>query len=357
MKSLMEQAHEILSSEPKAEIQHSGSGEGFASSYNLKISSVKKEMNIGPTTAADDDEVVESIVSLLQEHFNRIQESKASVQDELVEICAKRRKEIEEIGQRINSELEGPFTQEDARIQDVVKAVKERIGSKDPEEVKTLTRKARLTLLKNQRYTLEDADLYEDCGLRVIKEAALKSIAFEERKPRRLIPSFTEKGELSLSFAFFDEDEVEILKEVDSPFEVEVEVWEKGHEEDTSRTLTKEHTLGSDEPIYFRSTFTASTAYCLKMRIVHQEMNTQWSDEVEFTTPEFKECCVWKECPENVYRYRKYSVDEENHRIATKIGGDYVWCTIIGSTAPPPNKVTSWNIKVLKSKIMDIVFS
>ena len=29
MKSLMEQAHEILSSEPKAEIQHSGSREGL----------------------------------------------------------------------------------------------------------------------------------------------------------------------------------------------------------------------------------------------------------------------------------------------------------------------------------------
>ena len=98
MNSLMEQAHEVLSSEPKAEIQHSGSGMGFASSRKLVITSIKKEMNLGPSTAADDDEVVESIVSLLQEHFNRIQESKASVQDELVEICAERRKEIEGIG-------------------------------------------------------------------------------------------------------------------------------------------------------------------------------------------------------------------------------------------------------------------
>ena len=52
MKSLTEQAHEILSSEPKAEIQHSGSGKGFASSYKLKITSVKKEMNLGPITAS-----------------------------------------------------------------------------------------------------------------------------------------------------------------------------------------------------------------------------------------------------------------------------------------------------------------
>ena len=193
--------------------------------------------------------------------------------------------------------------------------------------------------------------MHENCDLRVVKEASLESINFEERKPRSLIPSFTEKGELSLSFAFFDEDEAEVLKEVDSPckVKVEVKVWEKGREEDTSRTLTKELTLGSgDEPICIRSTFTASTTYCLKMRIVHQGTSSQWSDEAEFTTPEFEECCVWKECPDDVDERRKYSVDEENPRIATKIGYDY--CTIIGNTPLPLNKVTSWSIKILKSR-------
>ena len=52
MKSLIEQAHKILSSEPKAKLQHSGSRVGFASSYELKITSVKKEMNLGPITAS-----------------------------------------------------------------------------------------------------------------------------------------------------------------------------------------------------------------------------------------------------------------------------------------------------------------
>ena len=55
------------------------------------------------------------------------------------------------------------------------------------------------------------------------------------------------------------------MKEFDSPFEVEVKIWEKGHEEGTSRTLTKEFTLGSDEPIFFKNAFVASTTYCLKM--------------------------------------------------------------------------------------------
>ena len=45
----------------------------------------------------------------------------------------------------------------------------------------------------------------------------------------------------------------------------------------------------------------------------------------------------------------KYSVDEKNPRVTTKINGNG-WCTIIGNTPLPQNKVTSWSIKILKSE-------
>ena len=45
----------------------------------------------------------------------------------------------------------------------------------------------------------------------------------------------------------------------------------------------------------------------------------------------------------------KYSVDEKNPRVTTKINGNG-WCTIIGNTPLPQNKVTSWSIKILESK-------
>ena len=57
--------------------------------------------------------------------------------------------------------------------------------------------------------------------------------------------------------------------------------------------------------------------------------------------------CIWKDCPDYVDGNRKYTVDVKNPRIATFIGGN--WCTIIGNTPLPLNKVTSWNIKILKS--------
>ena len=49
---------------------------------------------------------------------------------------------------------------------------------------------------------------------------------------------------------------------------------------------------------------------------------------------------------------RKYSIDETNPRIVTKIN-DSGCCTIIGNTPLSPNKMTSWNIKILKSRNND----
>ena len=71
-----------------------------------------------------------------------------------MKICNKTRKEGEELEKRVNGKLEEVFKAEDARIQIAVKVVKEKIDSGNPEEVKELTRKAKLTLLKKQKYSL-----------------------------------------------------------------------------------------------------------------------------------------------------------------------------------------------------------
>ena len=117
-KVLIGQVQEILSNEWKYEIQHSESAKTFVDSYRLEVSSaiVEKEFTFEST---------DSIVSQLQEHLDRIQESAAAARDKLVEICNNRRKEGEELRNRVNGELEVAFSAEDARIQSVVKAVKE----------------------------------------------------------------------------------------------------------------------------------------------------------------------------------------------------------------------------------------
>ena len=49
---------------------------------------------------------------------------------------------------------------------------------------------------------------------------------------------------------------------------------------------------------------------------------------------------AWKEGPGNVNLFNKYSVDERDTRIATRINGSD-WCTIIGNTSIPLNTITS----------------
>ena len=148
MNALTEKAREQLSIEWRYEIQHSGSTQkGFVDSCKLDVSPVKAEREIDPSST-------ESIVNQLQEHLGRIHESVISARDKLAEICNGRRKEAEEMKNGINRKLEEAFKQEDARIQAVVKVVKERIDSEDPEEVKELGSKASVALLTRQKYSL-----------------------------------------------------------------------------------------------------------------------------------------------------------------------------------------------------------
>ena len=347
--ALIRQARQFLSSERSYEIEHSEKAKSFAGSYKLKVSStkVKKEFDFDNTT--DEASKVELITAQLQECLNKFQESKMYVQDKLVEICNKKRREADGLETRVNGELEELFSREDARLQEAVKILKKNMENENPTDAKKLAKIAKTALINNQIYSLNEGDSCDKCKISVKKEISIKFVNFEKRKPTGFAARFTNKGELSISFSFFSEDEGDILKELNIPFRVVMNMWEKDRGEADIRSFTRNYVPGKDESIYFRSTFTASATYRLKMRIVHQEMRTQWSDEAEFTTPEFEECCVWKECPDDAYVNRKYSVDERSPRIATRIGGDG-YCTIIGNTALPPNKVTSWSIKILKSQ-------
>ena len=98
--------------------------------------------------------------------------------------------------------------------------------------------------------------------------------------------------------------------------------------------------------------FEAETTYTMKVRAELQYIESKWSREAKFTSPRFSECCIWKECHNHANLEMKYSVDEKNPRVVTKAGeGGY--STIIGNTSLPLNKVTSWSIKILKSREND----
>ena len=320
------------------------------------------------TKARQIEEKREYASKVLSERLEAHDESRMAVQEKLHETCEELRAQIDKLEERINNELEEKFTAEDNRLQTAL----DELRSSDDDNFSKAFQKAIAELLVIQSYEFiernpdedndgnnEDEDsepekkrsfdlasLYDLKTER--KVTSMEYICFDKRKPTELIPLFTEKGEFSLSFTFFSKAEKEVLKGLPLTFEVEVVIWKKDDDKKLGRKLTNKYTLENDVPVCFRSTFSASTTYRMKMRIVHQEMSTQWSDETEFTMQEFKGKCIWKECPEDVDEKRKYSIDENNPRIATKV--EKSDCSIItGNTALPLNKVTSWSIKVLKS--------
>ena len=85
------------------------------------------------------------------------------------------------------------------------------------------------------------------------------------------------------------------------------------------------------------------TEHSFRVRAVCGNEVSEWSSTVKGRTQkESFETSAWKECPDNINVDKKYSVNEKNPRIATKINGSGYSCTIIGNTALPQNKVTSY---------------
>ena len=107
--------------------------------------------------------------------------------------------------------------------------------------------------------------------------------------------------------------------------------------------------LGVSTNTFAKPRFLPDTEHSFRVRSVRGDSVSEWSDAVKGRTrktPEYVENS-WKECPANVYYDKVYCLNEDNPRIASKIGK--YDCTTIGSTPLPLNKVTSWSIKVLES--------
>ena len=64
-----------------------------------------------------------------------------------------------------------------------------------------------------------------------------------------------------------------------------------------------------------------------------------------------KQINSWKKCKSHIDGHSTYSVREKDGKAATSLSDGY--CTIIGNSSLPHNKVTSWSIKILKSRDND----
>ena len=359
---LMDWAQEELAIRRRYEIKRYEYRESFADSYKLNIATFRAEKGVNLDGLDDDASRIEFMVGKLQEKLRWDNEFMTAAQGKVTEICNNRRRYSEGFERKINEKLEPLFSQEDARLQEVVSLLRKNVDSNNSEEeLREVARKAKEALFVNQKYSLSNlfgGHSLDDYDLSVAKEVSLKYIDFEGRKPTDFVVSSAVNGEVSFSFAFFSADELDVLRPLNLSLKVELSIWEKDLDEGSAKTLTTKYIIGDSRTPFGSDVFASSTTYCLKMRIENSGSRTKWSDIFEFTTSDFRACCAWKECPDYVFMSKKYSLDEFNPRIAIKNSGDnyvYNWnyCTVIANTPLPACKVTSWNVRAIKTRKND----
>ena len=343
--ALMKQAQGILAERREYGIHHYKSAGDFVNSYILVISSAEGEKEVDPNDT-------ESAVSKLQEHLDKTHESLTAARDKLTEVCDEWRREAGKMTNSVNERLGTAFSQEDARIQEVVKVIRENLDSENADVVKELTRKGVMSLLKNQKYSLRKGDSLASLDLTVTNEVISDFPLLECMKPAGFAASLTENGCVSISFApLFSKAEEGTLEELGVSLIACLAVWKKGSNS-AVRTFTKKYDPwdsacdGGKVRMAFSSIVTSGEMYCLKVRVERGRSKTEWSEEAEVTTPEFRECCVWRR-PESIDGGKSpYAIDKESRKAATNVLENWA-CAVTGAMPLPQGKTVSWGIKLL----------
>lgn len=299
-----------------------------------------------------------SAIAALSARLEELDSNRREALCEIDEYFTKLRAGLDDLESSVRRELENAFREEDDRLQDAIVSVREQLGKKEDEEVEkvpdTWTQEsmeavetADARLLVRQTYALEHKDLqsFSDlCSLKVRHEIAPESIQL--KPPRALAINGVR---MSLSFESTSPKEREALEShgIDEPFSYKVAFSEKG------TGVWTEREYGDKESAFCLGGFfpEAESAYDIKVRTVLNEKESEWSEAALLAVPPLSESCVWRKCPREADRWKRYAVDKSNPRVATKVcaHGYDISSIILGSVSLPRGKVSSWGVKLLSS--------
>lgn len=347
LSSLIEKARKELSSEYKCSINQLELTKTFVDGYALSSSVIQNDKY-------NDLNDVKEIACKLKEHLAKNSETKTDLQNQIAEICNKRREKIAEIKTKINEDFEAKFHREDARIQGILKIVKENIDNENVHETEIIKAQAEMALVVNQKYSLTDlstlvkAVIKDPYELKISKETSLESFNFEARKPLNLKVMYIDNGFISVSFSIFSNEEINALKHLDLKMDIELKIYEKGSEDDASNVYKKQYICGSLKTDFNIFSLLSSTTYCVQISLNSKGLCTQNSDIIEFKMPSFTES-VWRVCPEYVSKGSRYSVDKcKRCKVATFDG--HVFGTVLGNMTLPFDSLISWDVNILQSR-------
>lgn len=286
------------------------------------------------------------VMNLLSERLEGHNENRKAVQEELRLICNRERERIDCMEETINRELEEKFGREDCRLQAALNELREALRAEDYKECLDAVQRAKAELIVMQKYEIkleENVGVSKTYTLSTEKKVMDKLLVLKQ--PKDLKINSVSAGTVRFEFVGSSYEERVLSENGFSNFLTHKVSLRKKDEENWDEYHIKklsEHEFSMEPDI-----LEAGTTYCMKVRTESINRSSEWSDTLEFVSSQFSECCAWKECPHHVIDDRKYSVDEKNPRVATKVGTSL--CTVIGKSPIPLNSVTMWRIKILES--------
>lgn len=290
---------------------------------------------------------VEELRSRLDSH----NEKRREVQSKMEAICAAMREEIAAMEESFNENLCLAFDAEDARLQGIVHALNCEMSKESctSEALQELVDTANAALLVVQNYSLAEEEnrkgLCKSYALKTERSLDWRHMGLEAKKPGDVTRVDVTNGKLRIDFAPpFTELEEKALEETNSAgligFRVMIDEADSAEASDRDVLM-----LAKGDDFAFPG-LKAETEYFVKVRAEHGSEAGLWSNAAKFTSPAFKDSCVWNGCPDP--ENAEYEVDETDPCIASFHGNE--WAVITGSAAFPSNKVTPFSVKVLKSE-------
>ena len=271
-------------------------------------------------------------------------DSRKALQENLHAACNDLREWISEMEERINSELEKEFCSEDNRLQKAYSELNS-CDSTNKEVLSNLIQKARAELLVRKYYSLERLslkDITDFSRLYRLETRTEFSLEWVNKATIDLKVPKVEARVVLFQFDFLNPDEERVLGDA-VKYTVRLKKKDgQGSVIESGLNRSSEHKFS-----FSLDTLEPGATYLAQVRATIQGQEGGRSNVVEFTVPWSTERCSWKQC----LNYNSYSLGPKNPRIATKNFYDNDRCvTIIGNTPLPLNKVTSWSIKILKSR-------
>lgn len=291
-------------------------------------------------------------VGELRARLDSHNEKRKEVQSKMEAICAAMREEIAAMEDSFNDHLHLAFDAEDTRLQSIVHALNCEMSRETctNESLKELVDMANAALLIVQNYSIvekkeDQKGLCKAYELKTERSLDWKYMDLKCKKPGGVTRVDVLNGRVSIDFASpFTELERKALEETSTAdiinFRVMIDETNSAEPSDSDVMIR-----GIEDEFVFPG-LKAETDYFIKMRAEHDNEASLWSSPTKFTSPTFKDSCVWNKCPDP--ETAEYEVDETDPCIASFHGNE--WAVITGSAAFPSNKVTAFSVKVLKSE-------